>query len=113
VADLESLTIDVDHRERIVINERTGTIIIGKDVRITPVAIMHGALSVEVRTTFDVSQPEPLSQARPSQHPKSTSRPKKRKRRNHPAKRATVEELHARCRRLDLRRAISSRSCKA
>lgn len=61
VAELESLAIESDHRDRIVINERTGTIVLGKDVRITPVAIMQGALSVEVRTTFDVSQPAPLS----------------------------------------------------
>jgi flagellar P-ring protein precursor FlgI len=62
VAEMESLTIEPDHRERIVINERTGTIILGKDVRIIPVAIIHGALSVEVRTTQDVVQPVALSQ---------------------------------------------------
>ncbi|MEQ1886150.1 MAG: flagellar basal body P-ring protein FlgI [Bryobacteraceae bacterium] len=61
VAEVESMTIDTDHRDRIVINERTGTIVMGKDIRITPVAIMHGALSVEVKTQYDVSQPAPLS----------------------------------------------------
>jgi flagellar P-ring protein precursor FlgI len=61
VAEIESLTIDVDRVLRIVINERTGTLVLGKDVRISPVAILQGALSVEVRTTLDVSQPNPLS----------------------------------------------------
>jgi flagellar P-ring protein precursor FlgI len=49
VAELESLSVDVDRTSKIVINERTGTIVLGKDVRISPVAILHGALSVEVR----------------------------------------------------------------
>jgi flagellar P-ring protein precursor FlgI len=61
VAEMENLTVEADHRERIVINERTGTIVMGKDIRITPVAILHGALSVEVRTTVEVSQPATLS----------------------------------------------------
>ncbi len=64
VAEMEALIIESDHRQRIVINERTGTIVMGKDVRISPVAIMHGALSVEVKTLFDVSQPAPFSQGK-------------------------------------------------
>jgi flagellar P-ring protein precursor FlgI len=63
VAEMESLTVDSDRPEKIIINERTGTIVLGKDVRISPVAILHGTLSVEVRTALDVSQPEPLSPA--------------------------------------------------
>lgn len=62
VAEVETLTVDADRLQRVVINERTGTIVLGKDVRISPVAILHGALSVEVRTTFEVSQPAPFSQ---------------------------------------------------
>jgi flagellar P-ring protein precursor FlgI len=62
VAEMESLTVEADRMLKVVINERTGTIVLGKDVRISPVAILHGALSVEVRTTFDVSQPNPLAQ---------------------------------------------------
>ena len=61
VAEMENLTVDVDRAQRIVINERTGTIVLGKDVRIAPVAILHGALNVEVRTQYEVSQPNPLA----------------------------------------------------
>ena len=61
VADLENLLVEVDRRTKVIINERTGTIILGKEVRISPVAIMHGSLSVEVKTQLDVSQPGPLS----------------------------------------------------
>ncbi len=62
VAEMESLTVEADRMQKVVINERTGTIVLGKEVRISPVAILHGALSVEVRTTFEVSQPNPLAQ---------------------------------------------------
>jgi flagellar P-ring protein precursor FlgI len=58
---MESLNVDADRPAKIVINERTGTIVMGKDVKIMPVAIMHGALSVEIRTRIEVSQPAPLS----------------------------------------------------
>lgn len=61
VAEMEKLTIEPDRQAAIVVNERTGTIIMGKDVKIAPVAIMQGNLSVEIRTTFEVSQPNPLS----------------------------------------------------
>jgi flagellar P-ring protein precursor FlgI len=61
VAEMESLTVESDRLEKIVINEKTGTIVLGKDVRISPVAILHGSLSVEVRTTLEVSQPQPLT----------------------------------------------------
>jgi flagellar P-ring protein FlgI len=64
VSLVESLPVDADHEAKIVVNERTGTIVLGKDVKINPVAILHGALSVEIRTTFDVSQPAALSQGK-------------------------------------------------
>jgi flagellar P-ring protein precursor FlgI len=61
ISEMETLNVDADRPAKIVINERTGTIVMGKDVKITPVAIMHGALSVEIRTKLEVSQPAPLS----------------------------------------------------
>ncbi|MGP8247637.1 MAG: flagellar basal body P-ring protein FlgI [Bryobacteraceae bacterium] len=57
VAELERLTVEVDRTAEIVVNERTGTIIMGKDVRIAPVAILQGSLTVEIETTMQVSQP--------------------------------------------------------
>ncbi len=61
VAALERLTVESDRQSRIVVNERTGTIVMGKDVRISPVAIMQGNLTVEVQATLNVTQPEALS----------------------------------------------------
>jgi flagellar P-ring protein precursor FlgI len=61
VAELEALTIEPDRDAKIVVNERTGTIVMGKDVHIAPVAIMQGNLNVEIQTSLNVSQPGPLS----------------------------------------------------
>lgn len=61
IAALEAIPVDVDRPARIAINEKTGTIVFGAEVRIAPVSILHGNLTVDVKTTFDVSQPAPLS----------------------------------------------------
>jgi flagellar P-ring protein precursor FlgI len=45
----------------VVVNERTGTVVIGDAVRIAPVAISHGGLTISVRGEWQVSQPPPLS----------------------------------------------------
>jgi flagellar P-ring protein precursor FlgI len=45
-----------------VINERTGTIVMGKLVKISPIVVLHGNLTVEIETGFKVSQPAPFSE---------------------------------------------------
>jgi len=64
MAELESIDITVDIPTRVVINERTGTIVIGESVRISPVAISHGNLTVEIKTDYKVSQPGALAPGR-------------------------------------------------
>lgn len=61
LAAVENLRVETDRPAKIVVNERTGTIVMGKDVRIAPVAILHGPLTVEIRSAPEVSQPNPLS----------------------------------------------------
>jgi flagellar P-ring protein precursor FlgI len=61
LAALEATQIDVDRPARIAINEKTGTIVFGSEVRVAPVSILHGNLTVEIKTTYEVSQPAPLS----------------------------------------------------
>lgn len=61
VALLENLRIEPDMPAKVVINERTGTIVIGGEVRIAPAAIAHGGLSVRIQSQPQVSQPPPLS----------------------------------------------------
>jgi len=58
---LESTEVEVFPRARVVVNERTGTVVIGGKVRLQPVSILHGGLSVNVIATTQVSQPEPFS----------------------------------------------------
>lgn len=61
IAALENVRVTPDNRARIIINERTGTIVLGGDVRVLPGAIAHGSLQVEVRKGATVVQPPPLS----------------------------------------------------
>ena len=83
-----------DHLAKVVVNERTGTIVMGKDVRIAPVAILHGALSVEIQTVQTVSQPLPLSAGQTTVVPATTVAAKQDRTRNVVLKDgATVEEL--------------------
>ena len=61
VARIEELPIEVDQPARIVINEASGTVVMGADVRISPVAIAQGGLTISVTETPVASQPGPLS----------------------------------------------------
>ncbi|NLS02388.1 flagellar basal body P-ring protein FlgI [Rhizobium sp. P32RR-XVIII] len=61
MADIENLAVDTDTPAKVVINERTGTIVIGADVRVSPVAVSYGTLTVQVTETPQVIQPEPFS----------------------------------------------------
>ncbi len=94
VAEMEMLVVAVDRVARVVVNERTGTIVLGKDVRIGPVAILQGNLTVEIQTALAVSQPGPLSNGTTQVVPETTLGVKQEKARNVVLKQgATVEEL--------------------
>lgn len=58
---VEALEVSPDVEARVIINERTGTVVLGNDVRISNVAIAHGNLSIQIRDTAAVSQPPPFS----------------------------------------------------
>jgi flagellar P-ring protein precursor FlgI len=64
LARIENLTVAVQRRARVVVNERTGTIVMGRDVRLGAVSILHGGFSVQISTEYSVSQPVPLSQGK-------------------------------------------------
>ncbi len=61
IADIGELSVERSSIAKVIVNERTGTIIIGTGVQISPVAISHGNLTIEISTRYDVSQPEPMS----------------------------------------------------
>lgn len=62
MAEVGAIEVEADSPARIVVDERTGTIVIGERVRISPVAVTHGSLTVRVTETPAVSQPEPFSE---------------------------------------------------
>ncbi len=62
VAEIEMLDVTPDSTARIVVNEKTGTIVMGSEVRIATVAVSHGNLSLVIGESAEVSQPNPLGQ---------------------------------------------------
>ncbi len=58
---VELLDVAVDLPARVIINERTGTVVIGENVRISPIALAHGGLTIEIKTEYQVSQPQPFA----------------------------------------------------
>ena len=61
VTMIERLGVTPDIVSKVVINERTGTVIMGENVRISTIAIAHGNLSIEIKENSNVSQPLPFS----------------------------------------------------
>lgn len=57
LTQIENVTVEPDRRAKVVINERTGTVVSGGDVRISKVAISHGDLKISIATQNSVSQP--------------------------------------------------------
>jgi flagellar P-ring protein precursor FlgI len=62
MAMLEQVHVDPDVGARVVVNERTGTVIMGENVTISRVALAHGNLNISIRSETQVSQPNPLAQ---------------------------------------------------
>ncbi|HWR49645.1 MAG TPA: flagellar basal body P-ring protein FlgI [Bryobacteraceae bacterium] len=94
LAAIEGLSVETDRTARVVVNERTGTIVMGKEVHISPVAILHGNLTVEIQTSFTVSQPPALSTGTTEVVPEVAVGVKEEKARNVVLKQgATIEEL--------------------
>lgn len=72
VTRIENLPVQVDQPARIVINEAAGTVVMGADVRVSPVAIAQGGLTISVTETPVVSQPAPLSGGQTTVVPRTT-----------------------------------------
>ncbi|HNI68066.1 MAG TPA: flagellar basal body P-ring protein FlgI, partial [Nitrospira sp.] len=57
IATMEGLDVSVDVAAKVVVNERTGTVVLGEHVRLSTCAISHGNLTISVKNTLNVSQP--------------------------------------------------------
>lgn len=65
ISTIENLDVPVDSAAVVVMNEKTGTIVMGENVRISTVAVAHGNLSIQIREDKQVSQPLPFAPAPP------------------------------------------------
>lgn len=94
IAEIEGLTVETDRQNRIVINERTGTIVLGREIAIRPISILHGNLSVQIQTTYETSQPNLLAGGETVVTPKVDVTAKEEPARNITLKKgATVDDL--------------------
>ena len=64
IAEIGTLLVEPDSEARVVIDSRTGTIVIGQDVQISTVAVTHGSLTVRITEAPVVSQPAPFSKGK-------------------------------------------------
>jgi len=69
VSRVQGLSILYRPKAKVVINERTGTIVMGGDVKLSPVSVIHGSLSIEITTSYSVSQPAPYSSGKTTTTP--------------------------------------------
>jgi flagellar P-ring protein precursor FlgI len=74
VSMVENLDIAPDNYAKIVVDEKTGTVVIGEDVRIATVAIAHGNISVQIKEEQKVSQPLPFGQGQTVVSPETQMR---------------------------------------
>jgi flagellar P-ring protein precursor FlgI len=73
LSTLESIEVEPgDAPARVIVNSRTGTVVIGSHVRVTPAAVAHGSMSVTITERFDVSQPNPFGRGETVVTPRST-----------------------------------------
>ena len=61
MASLENIDISPDGKAKVIVDEKTGTVVLGQDVRLTKVAVAHGNLQIVVSESQTVSQPGPFS----------------------------------------------------
>jgi flagellar P-ring protein precursor FlgI len=69
VARVQGLAVDYHPHAKVIVNERTGTIVMGGDVKLSPVSVIHGSLSIEITTMLNVSQPLPYSRGKTTTTP--------------------------------------------
>jgi len=94
LAQIQETMVQVHSIAKVVVNERTGTVVMGQDVRLGAVSILHGNLEIEVRTELVVSQPGALSHGQTAVVPETTVKAQEGPARRIELKQgATVEDL--------------------
>ncbi|EKO38220.1 MAG: flagellar basal-body P-ring protein [Solidesulfovibrio magneticus str. Maddingley MBC34] len=93
MASIENLDVTPDHRARVVVDEKTGTVVLGQNVQISPVAVTHGNLQIQVQESADVSQPLPFSNGRTVVTPETNIAVNEENRKLRMIEGATLQEL--------------------
>ena len=93
MASLENIEITPDNPAKVVVDEKTGTVVLGKDVRISRAAVAHGNLSVLISEYQDVSQPGPFSSGSTVVTPQTEINVNEQNRRLMMVEGATLQEL--------------------
>jgi flagellar P-ring protein precursor FlgI len=65
ISRVQNLSISFHSPAKVVVNERTGTIVMGGDVKLSPVSVIHGSLTIDIQTSHVVVQPPPFSNGKP------------------------------------------------
>lgn len=93
MASVENLEVTPDAAAKVVVDEKTGTVVLGKDVRISRAAVAHGNLQITVQESEQVSQPGPFSQGQTVVTPQTNINIREENRRLHMVEGATLQEL--------------------
>ncbi len=71
ISEIEQLDVSTDAVSKVIINERTGTVVLGENVTISEVAVSHGDISIEIKTQYLISQPNELAAGNTVVQPKA------------------------------------------
>ena len=93
VASIENIQVTPDSRARVVVDEKTGTVVLGQNVQISPVAVTQGNLQIQIQESADVSQPMPFSQGKTVATPQTTIGVNEENRKLKMIEGATLQEL--------------------
>ncbi len=93
MASLENIEISPDAPAKVVVDEKTGTVVLGRNVRISQTAVAHGNLQITVQETEQVSQPGPFSQGQTVVSPETEVNVREENRRLMMVEGATLQEL--------------------
>lgn len=93
IASVENLEVTPESVAKVVVDERTGTVVLGREVRVSQVAVAHGNLQVTVQESAQVSQPGPFSQGQTVVTPQTDVNVREERRNLHMVEGATLQEL--------------------
>ena len=93
MASVENLEVSPDSPAKVVVDEKTGTVVLGRDVRISRSAVAHGNLQITVQESMQVSQPGPFSQGQTVVTPQTDINTREENRRLMMVEGATLQEL--------------------